>query len=86
MAVRLPQGHNAAGRIRSIEKSNDLIGNRTRNLPACSAGADLHMLQFTVTHALGFSVFTSRILVTELKQSHCDEIFLSPTESSHTDF
>jgi hypothetical protein len=25
-----------AGRIRSIEKSNDLIGNRTRNLPACS--------------------------------------------------
>jgi hypothetical protein len=26
----------AAGRIRSIEKSNDLIGNRTRDLPACS--------------------------------------------------
>jgi hypothetical protein len=25
-----------AGRIRSIEKSNDLIGNRTRDLPACS--------------------------------------------------
>jgi hypothetical protein len=23
-------------RIRSIEKSNDLIGNRTRELPACS--------------------------------------------------
>jgi hypothetical protein len=31
-----PQGHSAAGRIRSIEKSNDLIGNRTRDLPACS--------------------------------------------------
>jgi hypothetical protein len=30
-----PQGHSAAGRIRSIEKSND-IGNRTRDLPACS--------------------------------------------------
>jgi hypothetical protein len=31
--------------------------------------------QFTVhryTHTLGFSVITSRILVTELKQSHCD--------------
>jgi hypothetical protein len=25
-----------AGRIRSIEKSNDLIGNRTRDFPACS--------------------------------------------------
>jgi hypothetical protein len=32
-----PQGHNsAAGRIRSIEKSNDLIGNRTGDLSACS--------------------------------------------------
>jgi hypothetical protein len=30
-----PQGHSAAGRIRSTEKSND-IGNRTRDLPACS--------------------------------------------------
>jgi hypothetical protein len=33
-----PQGHSAAGRIRirSTEKSNDLIGIRTRDLPACS--------------------------------------------------
>jgi hypothetical protein len=31
-----PQGHSAAGRIRLIEKSNYLIGNRTRDLPACS--------------------------------------------------
>jgi hypothetical protein len=30
-----PQGHSAAGRIRSIEKSHDLIGNRTRDLLAC---------------------------------------------------
>jgi hypothetical protein len=28
--------HSAAGRIRWIEKSNDLIGNQTRDLPACS--------------------------------------------------
>jgi hypothetical protein len=28
--------------------------------------AALHTSQFTVTHALGYSVFTSRILVTEL--------------------
>jgi hypothetical protein len=31
-----------------------------------SATADLHTLQFTVPHALRFSVFTSRILVTDL--------------------
>jgi hypothetical protein len=31
-----PQDHSAAGRIRLIEKSNDLIGNRTRDLPACN--------------------------------------------------
>jgi hypothetical protein len=38
ISVRLsrPQGHNAAGRIRSIETSNDLIGNLTGDLPACS--------------------------------------------------
>jgi hypothetical protein len=35
-----------------------------------SAIADLQNLQFTVTQALGFSVFTSRILATDLK-SHC---------------
>jgi hypothetical protein len=29
-----PQGHRAAGRISSIEKSNDLIGTRTPDLPA----------------------------------------------------
>jgi hypothetical protein len=28
--------HSAAGRIRTIEKSNDLIGNQTYDLPACS--------------------------------------------------
>jgi hypothetical protein len=31
-----PQGHSAAGRIRSNEKSNDLIGHGTRDLPVCS--------------------------------------------------
>jgi hypothetical protein len=36
-----------------------------------SAIADLHTLQFTVAHTLGFSVFTSRILATDLQQSHC---------------
>jgi len=32
-----PQGHSAAGRIISMKNSNDIIGNRTRELPTCSA-------------------------------------------------
>jgi hypothetical protein len=32
-----PQGNNAAGRIMSTKNSNDTIGNRTRNLPTCTA-------------------------------------------------
>jgi hypothetical protein len=31
-----------------------------------SAIADLHNFQFTVAHALGFSIFTSRLLATDL--------------------
>ena len=30
-------GHSAAGRIMSMKNSNDTIGNRTRDLPPCSA-------------------------------------------------
>jgi hypothetical protein len=45
-----------------------------------SAIAILHTLQFTVTHALWFSVFTSRIVATDLLQSHCN--FKSHMESS----
>jgi hypothetical protein len=36
-----------------------------------SAIADLHTSQFTITYSLGFSVFASRILETDLQQSHC---------------
>ena len=32
-----PQGHSAAGRIMSMKNSSDNIGNRTRDLPTCSA-------------------------------------------------
>ena len=31
------QGHSAAGRITSMKNSSDTIGNRNRDLPACSA-------------------------------------------------
>jgi hypothetical protein len=59
-----------------------------------SAIADLHTLQFTVTHThthtLGFSVFTSRFLSTDFNtviiyQSHCNcsthEVFLAQPNS-----
>ena len=32
-----PQCHSAAGRTMSMTNSSDAIGNRTRDLPACSA-------------------------------------------------
>jgi hypothetical protein len=45
-----------------------------------SAIAILHTCQFTVPNALGFLVFTSRILATDLSQSHCN--FKSHMKSS----
>jgi hypothetical protein len=41
-----------------------------RNYRQYSAIAILHTFQLTVIHALGFSLFTSRILATYLSQSH----------------
>jgi hypothetical protein len=32
-----PQGHSAAGRIMSVKNYSDTIGNRSRDLPVCSA-------------------------------------------------
>jgi hypothetical protein len=37
VAACRPQSHCVAGRNISMENSNDTIGNRTRDLPACSA-------------------------------------------------
>jgi hypothetical protein len=45
---------------------NDLYIHTVRNYRQYSAIAHLHSLQFTVTHALRFSVFSSRILATDL--------------------
>ena len=36
ISLSRPQGHSAAGRVVSMKNSNDTIGNRTRDLPACS--------------------------------------------------
>jgi hypothetical protein len=46
-----PQGHSEAGRTRWIEKSNDLIGNRTRDLPACSIVPQLTTLPRAPIHS-----------------------------------
>jgi hypothetical protein len=39
-----PHGHSAAGRVRSIEESNDLIGIQTNDLQACSIMREPTML------------------------------------------
>jgi hypothetical protein len=44
-----PQGCSAAGRIRSSEKSNDLNGIRTRDLPVCSVVPQPTMLPHALT-------------------------------------
>jgi hypothetical protein len=48
-----------------------LIRSQLGTAGSYSSIAILHTFQFTVIHALGFSVFTSRILATDLSQSHC---------------
>jgi hypothetical protein len=57
----------------------------TPDYKQCSAVAILHTFKFAFTHALGFSLFTSRVLATdfaqELYQFHCKcsthEVFVS---------
>jgi hypothetical protein len=45
---------------------NTLYIHTTRDYRPYSAIVDTHTLHFTATHELGFSVFTSRILATDL--------------------
>jgi hypothetical protein len=63
-----------------------------------SAIADLHTFHFTVAHALGFSVFTSHLLATDLNTEtitvslshtlqilHIIKVFKSHAKSSHNE-
>jgi hypothetical protein len=59
---------------------NTIYIHTTRNYRQYSTIAIPRTFQFTVAHALGFSIFTSRILATDLSQSHCH--FKSHMESS----
>jgi hypothetical protein len=53
-----PQGHNAAGRTRYIEKSSDLIGNQTRNSLACSIVPQTSTFIFDVCMLLPLHIST----------------------------
>jgi hypothetical protein len=61
---------------------NTLYIHTTRDYRQYSAITILHTLQYTVTHALGFSVFTSHLMATDLSQSHCN--FKSHMKSCHS--
>jgi hypothetical protein len=51
---------------------NTLYIHATRDYRQYSSIANLHIFQFTVAQALSFSVFTSRILATDLSQFLCN--------------
>jgi hypothetical protein len=46
------QGHSATGRIMSMKNSSDTFGNRTRDLPACSAVPQPTALPRTPIHPI----------------------------------
>jgi hypothetical protein len=58
-----------------------ITNNATRTCKQYSATADPHNLQFTLAHALGFSVSTSRLIATDLNKEtgtlNHYEVFLS---------
>jgi hypothetical protein len=58
-----PQDHSAAERIRSIEESKDLIGNRSLDLPACTIVSQSTTLSrapnIVPTHILNHTSFQS---------------------------
>jgi len=56
-----PQGHSAAGRIMSMKNSGNTIGNRTRDLPTCSAVPQPTALPRTPTYWVTLLFFLSVI-------------------------
>jgi hypothetical protein len=61
-----PQGHSATGRIMSLKNSNDTIGNRTRDLPACSAVQACCFYENIRTIFCGHNILTDGVFVTQL--------------------
>jgi hypothetical protein len=60
-----PQGHSAAGRIRSIEQFDYLVGNRTRDLPPCSIVPQPPVTQPRILHNNSFSLGTGHKSILE---------------------
>jgi hypothetical protein len=64
-----PKGHSAAGRIMSMKNSNDTIGNRTRDLPACSAvPTDLTIMNSTFRPGTASSLWDRKNWVAQIFQ------------------
>jgi hypothetical protein len=60
-----------AGRVRAIEKSNDLIRNRTRDLPACGMVPQPTMLPCTPHRDLTVNVFICSLVTNGASSSDC---------------
>jgi len=76
--LRRPQGHNAIGRIMSMKNSNDTIGNRTRDLPVCSA------LPQPTTPPRIFETYRTGSqwhVKKKLRPFHCRRFFVKPQTS-----
>ena len=59
-----PQGHSAAGRIMSMKNSNETIGNRTRDLPTCSAVPQ----PITLPRAHNRTTYRTKVTVQEMNR------------------
>jgi hypothetical protein len=79
-----PQGHSATRRIRSIEKSNDTIGNRTRDLPACSIVPQPTTLRFKKSYILGNNFYLKKMKQTAVCMIQIHSEFASNVMMLHT--
>jgi hypothetical protein len=59
-----PQGHSAVGRIMSMKNSNDTIGNRSRELPGCSAVPQplRHRVPLISYHIISYHIISYHII------------------------
>jgi hypothetical protein len=70
-----PRGHSAFRRIVSMKNSNDTIGNRTRDLPACSIVSQLTAPSRAPSKTtVGTSDLTSLILIIDMFITLCKHI------------
>jgi hypothetical protein len=78
-----PQGHSAAGRTRSIEKSN-YIGNQTRDLPACSTVPQPTTLPHAPRTTLVRFQFKTNVICLLKWSPHVMKVNLQINETEHS--